>query len=312
MGAVTPRHIVVTGAAGFLGRAIVHAAIARGHQVTEIVRSPSTNAIVQDLAHAAACDTLAKQINEADAIIHAASEMSGDWSLHQRSSMPATVTACALAQRLNAHLVHISSIAIYDYEALLAGETLRETSALETNPQQRDGYVRAKLAQEDIIADKLPNAASVLRVGAIFGKSRVMNAHLGIGLGPLLLRLASGGQIPLAHVGMVAQVAVRAAESKAVGAVNVLDSDLPDRVRFISCLSESGWPKLVIPVPWQIFDTLGRLLSFWKSRPGLLHRKTLHARMKPIAYDNALMCAQFGPLEMPSFETLMTRAMRND
>ena len=310
MGDVAPLHIVVTGAAGYLGRAIVSAARARGHKVSAIVRS-GNDAIAQDLSAQNAVEKLLAHIDKADAIIHAASEMSGDWAVHQRSTLPAMQNVCALSKALNAHLVHVSSISIYDYEALGTGAIVTEESLTETQAEQRDGYVRSKLAQEEIVGEQTPTA-SVLRVGAIYGKSRIMNAHLGVGVGPLLLRLASRGQIPLAHVDMVAQITLRAAEIKAHGAVNVLDTDLPDRIRFIEALSASGWPKLVIPLPWQIFSVLGTMLSFWQTRPGLLHRKTLHARMKPLGYDNALMRAQFGDLDQPRFEVLMKRAMRNE
>ncbi len=310
MGDIKPLHIVVTGAAGYLGRAIVAAAQARGHKVSAIVRS-GTEGIVQDLASRDAAEQLAQQIESADCILHAASEMTGDFAVHERSSLPAMETICALSKTLTAHLVHISSIAVYDFESLAAGDIVTEHCLTEAQPNQRDGYVRAKLAQEEIVAHETPSA-SVLRVGAIYGPARIMNAHLGIGLGPILLRLAARGQVPLAHVDLVAKIALCAAEQKTQGAVNVLDNDLPDRIRFIKTLSASGWPKLVIPLPWQVFSVLGGMLPFWRGRPGLLQRKTLHARMKPLGYDNALMCAEFAANDAPRFEVLMKRAMRDD
>ncbi len=309
MGAVTGKHIVVTGAAGYLGRAIVSAAEARGHRVSAITRSGSES-IVQDLAWTGAAETLAAKIQNADAVIHAASEMSGDWAVHERSSLPAMRTACALAERLDAHLVHISSIVVYDFAALNTGDIVNEETPIEIVPEQRDAYVRAKLAQEEIVAGESADA-SVLRVGAIYGPTRILNAHLGVGVGPVLLRLANRGQVPLAHVDMVAEIAVRAAETRASGAVNVLDTDLPDRVRFIETLSASGWPKLVIPLPWQVFSALGSALAFWRSRPGLLRKRVLHARMKPLGYDNAVIRAKFPDVTQPSFETLMKWAMRD-
>ena len=310
MGDVAPLHIVVTGAAGYLGRAIVAVAEVRGHRVTRVVRG-GDGGIAQDLAAKGATQTLTKRIESADAVIHAASEMTSDWAVHERSSLPAARNVCELAKALRAHLVQISSIVVYDYAALKSGDIVTENSPVETMPEQRDGYVRAKLAQEEIVAEQMPGA-SVLRVGAIYGQNRIMNAHLGIGIGPILLRLASSGQVPLAHVDLVARIAVSAAETTASGAVNVLDTDLPDRIRFIAALSASGWPKLVVPCPWQLFSALGSLLSFWTSRPGLLRRKVIHARMKPLGYDNTLMRSQFADAEMPFFEVLMKRAMRDD
>lgn len=310
MGDVAQSHIVVTGANGYLGRAIVALAVAQGHRVTKIVRSGAGD-VVQDLALDGSDAALLKQIESADAVVHAASEMSSDWDLQERSTLPATRNICAFAKARGAHLVHISSIAVYDFAAIAQGDVVHERSPLEIAPEQRDGYMRAKLAQEEIIAEQCPQA-SVLRVGAIYGPSRIMNAHLGIGVGPVLLRLAAHGQIPLAHVDLTAQIALSAALKQAGGAVNVLDTDLPDRVRFIAALEKSGWPKLVIPLPWQVFSGIGALLAFWAGRPGLFKLPILHARMKPLGYDNSLMRSSFGDAERPSFEALMKRAMQDD
>ncbi len=309
MGAVTPLDIVVTGAGGYLGRALVAAAQARGHQVTPIYRSGNVR-IAQDLAMPGAADALVAKIPRADAVIHAASEMTGDWATHARSSLPAMRAVCAFCTALTAHLVHISSIAVYDFEALATGGTVTENSPLITAPWDRDSYARAKAAQEKIVADLNP-AASVLRVGAIYGPGRFMNTHLGIGLGPVLLRLAATGQVPMAHLSLVARVALEAAETKAQRTVNVLDSDLPDRNRYIAALKASGWPKLVIPFPWQILSGIGAALPFWQARPGLLRRRVLHARMKPLRYDNGLMRRQFSETPSPGFETLMKQAITN-
>jgi nucleoside-diphosphate-sugar epimerase len=304
--------IVVTGAGGFLGGAIAQAAEAAGHSVVRILRSGAGEAgtVVQDLAAAGAAEALAAQIGTADAVIHAACEMGDDWALHQRSSLPAAKTVCGLAGALDAHLVHVSSIVVYDFKALDEGAIVTEQSPLEAAPEQRDGYVRAKLAIEEIVAQARPQS-TVLRIGAIFGPGRAMNAHLGIGIGPLLLRLSGSGQIPLAHIGLAAGAAVRAAEIRAMGAVNVVDTDLPNRFRFIAALSRSGWPKLVVPVTWKIFDALARILGFCSGRPGLLRRAVLHARMKPLGYDNALMRRALGTADAPDFEVLMRRALRD-
>lgn len=310
MGAVTPLHIVVTGANGYLGRAICATAEQRGHRVSRIVRSGAGD-IQQDLSAPDTFENLTHRIASADAIIHAASEMSSDWSLHQRSTLPAMHSVCQLAEHLDAHLVHISSIVVYDYLSCAKGECITEASPIELSPDTRDGYVQAKRAQEDIIAQHRPSA-SVLRVGAVYGPERLLNAHLGIGIGPILLRLSSGGQIPVAHIDMVSEITLRAAEQKAKGCVNVIDSDLPDRVRYINALSASGWPKLVLPMPWTFMDILARIAGVWSGRPGLLRRAVLHARMKPLAFDNALMNRVFGTVPAQSFETRMKEAMHHD
>lgn len=310
MGDVNALHIVVTGAGGFLGRAICELAETRGHRVSRVVRSGEGDHLI-DLAKPAAAADLTIQIGQADVVIHAASEMGGDWALHQRSSLPAMQTACDLAKGLGAHLVHISSIVVYDFMQVQEGGLVSETTQIELHPERRDGYVRAKLAQESIVAQSCPSA-SVLRIGALYGAGHVMNAHLGIGLGPVLLRLSARGQIPLAHITRAAQAALTAAERKSEGAVNILDDDLPDRIQFINALSASGWPKLIIPMPWQVFSAIGQVLAIVPKRPGLLRPPVLHARMKPLGFDTTLMSATLGDTPQPRFEKLLKQALRDD
>lgn len=311
MGAVN--HIAVTGAGGFLGREIVRTALAQGLQVTAILRrAPDADlgceVVICDLAKTSA-EALGAQLKGVQAIIHAAGEMSSDAALHARSTLPATQVICEVAAALGAHLVHVSSISIYDYQSVPEGGFVTEDTAVEACPEQRDGYVAAKLTQEALVAGICPDA-SVLRVGALLGPGRVWNAHLGIGLGPALLRLSARGQVPICHVRTGAQVAVQAATAGKSGAVNVLEHDLPTRTRFIEAHAKSGWPRLVVPVPWQIIGALGAALRPWSARPGLLRAPVLHARMKPLGYDTARLEAEF-VLPKRSFEWLMKEALRD-
>ena len=311
-------HLVVTGAGGFLGEAIIRAALARGLAVTGILRGPARwdasalpnlTLLTHDLAQTDVAQ-LAMHLDGADAIVHAAGEMSSDAERHARSTLPATQTVCQTAAQIGAHLVHISSISVYDYMQVDEGGFLNEDTPIERAPEARDGYVAAKLEQEAIVAQLCPEA-SVLRVGALLGPGRGWNAHLGIGAGPVLLQLAARGQVPVCDVRTCAEIAIQAALGKAPGAVNVLDKDLPTRTRFVEAFAKSGWPRLVVPVPWKLLDVAGRLLGPWAGRPGLLRRAVLHARIKPIGYDTARLEAGFDVPDR-SFGSAMREALRDD
>lgn len=319
MGNVAPKHIVVTGAAGYLGRAIVTEALTRGHTVTAIVRSqpepalPCTT-ILADLAQIDPLD-LANDIDAADAVIAAAAEMTSDASRHEISTLPATENTCDLADALGAHLVHISSISVYDYEDIPKGTFVSEQSNLEILPDRRDGYAAAKIAQESIISELYPDA-SVLRVGALFGAGQSWNAHIGAGLGPLLIQFETKGQIPLCHIDRATHASLNAAERGLSGAVNIIDDDLPDRTRFVSAHAEGGWPKFVMPVPGKALRSLGQLarrLRLPENRlPGLLRPAVYDARLKPLGYDPALCNQALGPLPSERFERLMRDTLSHD
>ncbi len=297
------KSVLITGAAGYVGRYTVRAARARGHKVRALVRrqqailptwqdDPEIEVVVADLSHRDA--QLEELLQGVDAVIHAAASLSGDARQQETDTIDATARLCnALAkQRQRPRLVLVSSIAVYAGCATPEGGGVSETTPLETALGQRDAYCAAKLAQETA-ARELGTDVWIMRVGAIFGPGRVWNAHIGLRLGPLLLRLGKGGEIPLCHVRNCARALVLAAEtpvpSGGVEAVNLVDDNLPDRVGFVHTHAAS-LPPLVVPFSWHLLKlpaTLcGKIPALRNALPGLLRPATLRARMQPVTYAN--------------------------
>ena len=164
-------------------------------------------------------DDLGPAFAGVDAVIHAAAAMSGDEARMQRDTVTATEkTMQAVAKAKVARVVLVSSLSVYGTGALRAGALVDEDTPLERCPALRDAYCRAKLAQEIAALDGARASGTdlcILRAGAVWGPGRLWNAHLGLALGPVLLRLGKDGQIPLIHVETCAEALVRAAEISA-------------------------------------------------------------------------------------------------
>ena len=138
MGEIT---ILVTGAAGFLGRHAVAAARARGHRVRALVRGESVpegwrkdtmiSVVLTDLA--VASPALDAALDGVDAVIHAAASLGGDKAVQNRDTLLATETLLAAMVRTRPapRLVLVSSISVYSAMFIAEGSRVDENTPLE-------------------------------------------------------------------------------------------------------------------------------------------------------------------------------------
>jgi nucleoside-diphosphate-sugar epimerase len=353
-----PLHLVVTGATGFLGARTVAAALARGHRVTAVARRDAADApmewdgaqglarVAADLATEAGAAALDDVIADACAVIHAAARLSGDDAEHARDTVaPTERLLAALARRAGTghapRLILVSSFSVYGYAALPDGAQLDETTPLEPDPETRDAYTRAKLAQERAAMAAVQRsgiAVRALRPGVIYGEGKLWTPRLGVPLGPLFLRVGRA-TVPGISVEACAAALVRAAETpmgpsdiplppgplppgiaqrgEAQGsdgrggfeAINLVEPDPPDAAAWLAVLRRSGWPKRVIPLPWGLASkaakALGLALVFApglsRRLPGLMRVEPLAARFKPLRYSDARFRDRLGGAEGPRF-----------
>ena len=114
----------------------------------------------------------------------------------------------------------------------------------------------------------------------------------------------------MAHVDHTARALVAAVRAGCDEVINVVDDDLPRRGRFLAAHRRSGWPKLVIPLPWRALWLAGLLLSAMTTRlPGLLQPPILKSRMMPLTYPNQCL-RKLGLPPSGSFDTLMQNALK--
>lgn len=182
--AAAPLTIAVTGAAGFIGRAVVGCARARGHAVIAIVRTAGSELAEWDqgvtpvVADLLQHDDLGRVIAKADVVIHLAAKLDGAPEVQRRNAVDATRSLCAAIATLPVmpRLVLISSIVVYRYDSVSEGNVIDENTPLETHPERRDIYCQNKLRQEEIARehatiDGFP--LTILRPGAVYGQENL-------------------------------------------------------------------------------------------------------------------------------------------
>ncbi|MGH1355052.1 MAG: NAD-dependent epimerase/dehydratase family protein [Thalassovita sp.] len=334
MGEVTPEMtLMITGAAGYVGRATVAAAREAGHDVVAVVRlagvvpdgwvdDDGIEVVEADLSDPSCIPAL--NMEGVNAVIHAAATLSGDDAAQDRNTLDGThhLTEAVRTAEEKPRLVLVSSISVYSGMDLPRQPVLDETSLLERNPGQRDAYCRAKLEQEDICVSAAQEHGlelRLMRLGAVFGPGRLWNAHVGPGIGPFVLRMNAGGEIPLCHIAHAAEALVRAAETPvpagpdgAIEVLNLVDDDLPDRIRFLNAMARTGWPKVIVPVHWRLFDILAGALSWLPGRPGLFRRETLRYRMASAVYPNERLKSRLSLPATPAFEQVFALSVQPD
>lgn len=304
--------IVVTGASGFIGRAVVNQAVARGHQVVAVVR-PHTDPgryaeIARDGVTFVQCNLesdakeLETALHGADAVVHLA--LVTDANGRHRANESALVTRNvldAMAKVGTTRLILASSFALYDYTSIPSGSVVDEHSPLITESKRRDAYSHAKLLQESLVHEHAGNHnldARILRLGVVYGPKHTWTARLGWQLSARLwLRVGSGASVPLSYVEHSAEALLLAAEApdRAGLVVNVFDDAPPSQAELSIALSHRVSPRpLVVTIPWKVLQTVAALATlvyrrfpqFQKLLPSILNPDVISSRFKPFAYTN--------------------------
>jgi nucleoside-diphosphate-sugar epimerase len=211
--------VLVTGANGGLGSAIVRKLLSTGQRVRILVRRPPTaipknvEVALGDLGDPNAVD---RAVKGASLVIHAGATMKGPWPEHERGTIAGTqniIDAC-LKHRV-CKLVHVSSLSVVDW-AGQDGRIIDESSPLEPHPELRGSYTQAKLEAERRVsraARELGLPAVILRPGQIFGPTMpVLTGAVARKMGGRWIVLGDGNlRLPLIHVDDVVDAIVQAA-----------------------------------------------------------------------------------------------------
>jgi nucleoside-diphosphate-sugar epimerase len=296
---------LVTGANGFLGRSVVSALLAQGHEVRALVRPataveeigwPDSVEIVRgDLRSAR---ELSAAFDDVDVLVHLAAAVTGG----EDAMFAATVSGTerllgAMAGTACRRIVLASSFAVYDWSAIRG--TLDESSPIETGADlyRRDGYTIAKAWQERVtrrFAAEHGWDLTVLRPGFIWGRDHGYLAACGQQIGRLHVVIGPFTHLPLTHVDNCADLFARAAvDPRAAGqTLNVVDGPgkriwtyLGDHLR------RSGEGGFRLPFPYTLAFAMVRLAfaTVFKRNeklPHVLIPCRFESRLKPLRYTN--------------------------
>jgi UDP-glucose 4-epimerase len=296
---------LVTGANGFLGRHVVAALLAEGHEVRALVRPaaqidelrwPQSVAVFR--ADLRCAPDLEAAFEGVDVLVHLAAAVSGGDDLRFAATVVGTERLLqAMARTTCRRLVLASSFAVYDVSA--TRRTLDEASPLHRIPELygRDGYTIAKSWQERVtrrLAEQHGWDLTVLRPGFIWGRDHSYLAALGQRVGKYHLVIGPLTRMPLTHVENCAQLfALAASDPRARGETfNVVDGRGERIWPFLGHhLRGNGEKGVRVPVPYWLALALVRLayVTIFRSAtkvPTVLVPNRLESRLKPLIFTN--------------------------
>ncbi len=299
--------VLVTGAGGFLGRAVVDAVTAMGHDVVAMVRGgsktvqperPGVTWLRGDLRQRG---SWTNAIGDVDGVVHLAAAVSGDIPTQFAGTVLATETLLdALPLAALKRFVHISSFSVYDFTKARGG-VLDEETPLEADPDARDAYTITKMWQEKLVVDRCSTANVpyvVIRPGAIYGPGKTWNFGRAMTVGRTGIVFAPWSRMRLTHVENCADAIARALTADAaVGQVlNIVDDDVPSFGRYLKLSKAAGAPiGAGVPLPWWSVAAIGHGVRgvnalFFKGNAKLPEFLALHrqkAQWKNLRYSNA-------------------------
>jgi nucleoside-diphosphate-sugar epimerase len=269
--------ILVTGANGFIGAAVVRTFLRFGfRQVKALVRSTSQTDSSQ-LAGAADSEPLARFVNGnlhspedcaravagVKVIVHLAAGADKSFSgSYYNSVIPArNILAAAVSEGCIQRFVNVSSFAVYSNWCIPRGGLLDEGCEVERDPYLRfEPYCYAKTKQDEIVRVMCREHAIPLvtvRPGAVFGPgSRQYLTHrVGIDTFGVFLHLGGRNRIPLTYVENCAEAIALAALTTGVDGetFNIVDDDLPRSRDFLRDFKRYARRFRSLTVPYPLF-----------------------------------------------------------
>ena len=292
--------ILVTGASGSLGGAVVKRLLGQGKKLRIFVRRipkeipEGVEVAVGNLGNPEAVD---RAVKGTQMVIHVGAAMKGGAIDHECATVIGTQNVLDACEKYGIKkLVHISSMSVVDWAGSSDGPPVSEATPLEPRADERGAYTQCKLEAENLVlaATRAGRVESViLRPGQIFGGGiPILTGAVARRAGSRWLILGDGKlPLPLVYIEDVVDAIMQAAESdlKAGEIIQIIDNDVLTQNEVLD-LMDGRTP--VLRVPRSVVFFAGRLSepvlgALGRPSPVALYRlKSAMARLR-FASDNA-------------------------
>lgn len=265
--------VAVTGAGGFVGKAVSRALLDRGHTVRALVRSGSQApegtepVVVGDLTDVTnASDAVVGALDGAGAVVHLAARVHvmddrdpDPEAAFQRANVAVTDRLAVAASGAGVgRFVFLSSVKV-------SGEATGETPFRESDPAApEDAYGRSKWQAEQAVTGSGVAQPVILRPPLVYGPGVRANFEALIRLSdsglPLPLGGLSGNRRSLIYLGNLADAIVQAlAETTPAGTYLVRDGEDLSTADLVRRLRRAlGRPARLLPIPAAVLRLAGR------------------------------------------------------
>jgi nucleoside-diphosphate-sugar epimerase len=169
--------ILVTGASGFLGRALVNRLRFEGEALRLLVRRPPKEPIPDDVqmmyGDLGNPDVVDRAVEGMDIVFHVGAAMKGGGFEFKSGTTWGTFNVVAACERHRvSKLVYVSSMSVLDHAGHVDGKPVTESHPYEPQPDRRGLYTQTKLEAERTVLEAAAQGriqAVVLRPGQIYG-----------------------------------------------------------------------------------------------------------------------------------------------
>lgn len=306
--------VLVTGAGGFLGTAVVRRLLAHGQRpvrclvrrtdaarrleaLGEEASGGSVECVVGDMRSRPALEAALEGV---DCVYHLAAVMKGSFPEMVMGTVVGTrdLLEAMDARAPRARLVLVSSFAVYGTAGLPAGALVDETAPLEPLAAQRGGYAWSKLRQERLVFEHAQQSGRdvvVLRPGVVYGPGGpVFSPRVGVQLPGLFLHLGRRNLIPLTYVDNCAEAVVVAGRNAAsAGAVyNVVDDDLVTSAEYLRAYRANVKRIRFLTLPYPLMRVLAGAVEWYHRHskgqlPAFFTRYKTDTNWKGCTFTNA-------------------------
>ncbi|MBN1609826.1 MAG: NAD-dependent epimerase/dehydratase family protein [Polyangiaceae bacterium] len=294
---LSPRvEVLVTGASGSLGSAVVRRLVAEGKPVRAFVRRipssplPGVEYCFGNLGDPFAVD---RAVLGATTVIHVGAAMKGGWPEHLGGTVVGTQNVIDACRKHGvSQLVHISSMSVIDWAGSSGRGSVTEDAPLEPRAEERGAYTRAKLEAEKRVRQAAQEGLRcvILRPGQIFGGGiALVNGAVARKVGGRWLMLGDGGlELPLVYIDDVVD-ATLAAMNKRLHSGEVIQIVDNEHLTQEDVLVAVGAREGIVKVPRAVVFGLGKLseLPFGAlGRPSPLALYRLQSALAKLHYES--------------------------